>query len=365
MKEKLFSSNRCGFLRKVLSIALAVAMFASLTACGGGKTNSTGSGSTSNGSTASSGTEEKEFTLKIGDNWGATHPMAAALDNVFKKQIEEKSGGKITVEVYHDGLLGDEAALWQSVRDGSVDFTVVGTPMNQEFPMMLISDWPFLYRDLNHAKNVWTGEIADEVSTKFHEKFPEVELLGWGPNSARTFTSNKPLTCVADFEGQKFRMPNNPIHIGITENLGASAMVIPLGELFTALETGTVDGQDNGMVTVLAQNFQEVQKYLYETNHIVATLEIIANEDKLNEMSENQRQIIRDAAKATSVEAWDNYIASVDTDRKTLQDAGVTVTPCTDADRQEIIAKIQPTIDKLLAENDWAKDLTDRIKAVQ
>ena len=222
--------------------------------------------------------------------------MAAALDTVFKTQIEEKTDGAVKVEVYHDGLLGDEAALWQGVRDGSVDFTVVGTPMNQEFPMMLISDWPFLYRDLEHAMNVWTGEVADEVSAAFDEKFPEVEMLSWG-NSARTFTSNKPLTCVEDFAGQKFRMPNNPIHIGIVEDLGASAQVISLGELFTALETGTVDGQDNGMVTVVAQSFQEVQKYLYETNHIVATLEIIGNKNAMSKLTEEQQQVVRDAAK--------------------------------------------------------------------
>lgn len=231
--------------------------------------------------------------------------------------------------------------------------------------MMLISDWPFLYRDLEHAKNVWTGEIADEVNAKFHEAFPEVELLGWGPNSARTFTSNKKLTSVEDFAGQKFRMPNNPIHIGIAENLGASATVIPLGELFTALETGTVDGQDNGMVTVVTQNFQEVQKYLYETNHIVATLEIVANSDKLAEMSENQRQIITDACKATAAQAWNDYIASVDTDRKTLEDAGMIVTQCTAEDKAKIIEKIQPTIDKLLAENEWAPDLISKIEAVK
>ncbi|WP_283606378.1 TRAP transporter substrate-binding protein [Faecalispora anaeroviscerum] len=355
MKEKLEGSGGNVTMKKVLSTILAVMMIATLTtACSSGAAKN-----------ESSKVEEKEFNLKIGDNWGATHPMAAALDNVFKKQIEEKSGGKIKVEVYHDGLLGDEAALWQSVRDGSVDFTVVGTPMNQEFPMMLISDWPFLYRDLDHAKKVWTGSIADEVSSKFHDKFPEVELLGWGPNSARTFTSNKKLTSVEDFVGQKFRMPNNPIHVGITKNLGASATVIPLGELFTALETGTVDGQDNGMVTVLAQNFQEVQKYLYETNHIVATLEIVANTKIMDEMSENQRQIIRDASKAAAAQAWDDYIASVDKDRKTLQDAGVIVTACSAEDKAKIIAKIQPTIDKLLAENDWAKDLTEKIKAVQ
>lgn len=353
--------------KRLLLTAFALTMTVAFSsACAG---NTSGGNSAAGGDAGAksegSNSEEKEFSLKIGDNWGVTHPMAAALDNVFKTQIEEQSGGKIKVEVYHDGLLGDEAALWQSVRDGSIDFAVVGTPMNQEFSMMLISDWPFLYRDLNHAKNVWTGSIADEVSGKFEEAFPEVNLLSWGPNSARTFTSNKKLTSVEDFAGQKFRMPNNPIHVGITQDLGASPAVIPLGELFTALETGTVDGQDNGMVTVTAQNFQEVQKYLYETNHIVATLEIIANSDKLAQMSESQRQIIRDAAKATAVQAWDDYIASVDKDRKTIEDAGMIVTPCTVEDKEKIIEKIQPTLNKLLAENDWAEDLIAKIDAVE
>ena len=336
-------------MKKIASVTLAAALSASLLAgCGG-----SGEGGSDSG------------TRKIGDTWGATHPMAAALDTVFKTQIEEKTDGAVKVEVYHDGLLGDEAALWQGVRDGSVDFTVVGTPMNQEFPMMLISDWPFLYRDLEHAMNVWTGEVADEVSAAFDEKFPEVEMLSWGPNSARTFTSNKPLTCVEDFAGQKFRMPNNPIHIGIVEDLGASAQVISLGELFTALETGTVDGQDNGMVTVVAQSFQEVQKYLYETNHIVATLEIIGNKNAMSKLTEEQQQVVRDAAKATAKQAWEDYIASVDTDRETIEAAGVTVTQMTEAERTKMIEKIQPTLNELLAANDWAPALIEKIEAVQ
>ena len=342
-------------VKKIAALLLAVGMVATMaTGCGSG--SSSGSGSGSGGS----------VTLKIGDNWGATHPMAAALDNVFKTQIEEKTNGAVKVEVYHDGLLGDEAALWQGVRDGSVQFTVVGTPMNQEFPMMLISDWPFLYRDLEHAKNVWTGEVADEVSAAFNEKFPEVEMLSWGPNSARTFTSSKPLTCVDDFAGPKFRMPNNPIHLGIVEDLGASSQVISLGELFTALETGTVDGQDNGMVTVLAQSFQEVQSYLYETNHIIATLEIIANKDAMSKLTEEQQQIVRDAAKATAEQAWNDYIASVDADRATIEEAGVTVTQMTEEERAKMLEKIQPTIDMLMEENsDWAPALVEKIEAVQ
>lgn len=350
-------------MKKLTSVLLVLALVFSLTACGSSTSSSTSS-SPSSGSDV--GEKDWEGTLRIGDNWGASHPMAAAIENVFKKEIEEKSGGKIQVDVKHDGLLGNEADLWTAVRDGSIQAAVVGTPMNQEFTMMLISDWPFLYRDLDQARKVWTeSDVSTFVNDEFHKKFPEVQILGWGPNSARTFTSNKPLTKVDDFVGQLFRMPGNPIHQGIVESLGASHTVIALGELYTALETGTVDGQDNGMVTVLAQNFDKVQKYLYETNHIIATLEIVVNEKFLEGLSENQRKIVKDAALATAKQAWADYIASVDKDREALIAEGMIVTACSPEDKAKIIEKIQPLIDKLYSENDWAKDLTDMVKNVQ
>jgi TRAP-type C4-dicarboxylate transport system substrate-binding protein len=160
-------------------------------------------------------------------------------------------------------------------------------------------------------------------------------------------------------------MPGNPIHVGIAENLGASAQVIPLGELFSALETGVVDGQDNGMVTVISEAFFEVQKYLYETNHIVATLEIVVSAPFYDGLTADQQKIISDAAKATAEKAWDDYIKSVDTDRAFLRDRGVIVTTTTAADQARIIQMIQPLTDQLFAENAWAKPLTDRIKAIQ
>lgn len=305
------------------------------------------------------------ITIKVGDNWNNTHPMAAAIDTVFKPQVEKGTKGMIKVDVYHSGTLGNEGDLWGGVRNGTIEVAIVGTPMNQEFPTMMISDWPFLYRDLSHAKKVWTSPIADEINTEFHKKFPSVHVLGWGPNSARTFTSNKKLTSVADFKGQKFRMPGNPIHMGIAQNLGASAQVIPLGELFSALETGVVDGQDNGMVTVISQALNEVQKYLYETNHIIATLEIMVNAPFFDKLSAEHQKVIRDAAKAASAKAWDDYIASVDKDRQFLRGKGMTVTTPTPADQQKIVDMIKPLTDKMYAEQAWAKPLTEKIRAIK
>lgn len=304
----------------------------------------------------------KTFTIKVGDNWGATHPMGRAINEVFKTQVEKQTNGAVKVDIYSDGTLGSEGDLWNGVRNGTIEMAIIGTPFNQEWSKSLISDWPFLYRDLDHAKKVWTGEIADQMNAEFHAIFPSTYMLAWGPNSARTFTSNKKLTSVSDFVGQKFRMPSNPIHIGIAKNLGASAQVIPLNELFSALETGVVDGQDNGMVTILSQSFDQVQKYVYETNHIIATLEIVISAPLFDSLPADYQKIITSAAKATTEKAWTDYIASVDVDRQTLKDRGVVVTACSDADQALIIQKIQPLLDSLYAKNDWAKDLTEKIK---
>ncbi|MDR0383616.1 MAG: TRAP transporter substrate-binding protein, partial [Spirochaetaceae bacterium] len=183
--------------------------------------------------------------------------------------------------------------------------------------------------------------------------------------SARTFTSNKKLTTVDDFRGQKFRMPSNPIHVGIATDLGASAQVIPLNELFNALQTGVVDGQDNGMVTVLSEHLNEVQKFLLETNHIIATMEIIVNSAVYDKLTSEQQKIVSDAAKEAAIWAWDVYIASVDADRETIKASGLTVTQVSDADRDRIIQAIQPTLNKLYSENDWAQALTDKVRAVR
>jgi TRAP-type C4-dicarboxylate transport system substrate-binding protein len=160
-------------------------------------------------------------------------------------------------------------------------------------------------------------------------------------------------------------MPPNPIHVGIVQNLGASAQVLPLGELFSALETGIVDGQDNGMVTVISESFFEVQKYVYETQHLVPPLEIIINAPFFDKLSAEHQKVVRDAAKATALKAWDDYLAGYDKDRQFLKDKGLTVTPCTAADREKIIELIKPLTDKLYAEQPWAKPLTDKIRAVQ
>ena len=324
-------------MKKMLSVLLAAGMIATVAA---------GCGSSGEGGSGDS------VTLRIGDNWGSSHPMAAALDEVFKPQIEEQSGGAITVEVYHDGLLGDETNLWQSVRDGAVDFVVVGTPMNQEFSEMLISDWPFLYRDLDHAKAVWTGEVADEVTAAFNEFFSEVEMLSWGPNSARTFSSAKPLTCVDDFAGQKFRMPNNPIHIGIVEDLGASAQVIGLGELFTALQQGTVDAEGNTFSLLNDAKHTEVLKYAVNSEHNYSMHILLMNKARWDGLTPEQQKIIMEAAHEATVWQRAETMKLEEAAWQAFRDKGIKIHMLTDEQKAELYKLTQPVRDQFAKEID-------------
>lgn len=332
-------------MKKSLASLSALALLAPVAACG-------------------ADTSEADHTLTVANVWDAEHPMSAAVEDVFKTRVEEETGGAVEVEIHHGGTLGNEVDLWDSVRNGSVDSVVIGSAMNQEFPLMLISDWPFLYEDLEHARDVWTGEVAEDISAEFEDEFPSTEVLGWGPNSSRIFSSSEPLESVEDFAGQRIRMPSNPIHVGLAEHLGASPQIIPLGDLFTSLETGVVEGQDNGMVTLRSQALYEVQDYVYETDHITATLAFIVNSDYLDTLPEEHRAVVEDAAAEASSQAWDDYIDSIDEDRELLEENGVTVTQPTEEEREEMISAIQPLYDELYAEHPWAEELVAEIEAV-
>lgn len=310
------------------------------------------------------GSDSDTTTLAVANVWDTQHPMSAAVEDVFKTQVEEQTDGAIDVEIYHGGTLGNEVDLWDSVRNGSVESAVIGSVMNQEFPTMLISDWPFLYEDIEHARDVWTGSIGDDLSAEFHEEFPSTYVLGWGPNSSRVFSSSEPLESVEDFAGQRIRMPSNPIHVGLAENLGASPQIIPLGDLFTSLETGVVEGQDNGMVTLTSEALYEVQDYVYETDHITATLSFVVNSEFLDGLPEDQREIVENAAAETSAQAWEDYIDSIDEDREYLEENGVTVTQLSDEEREQMVEEIQPLYEELYAEHEWAEDLVADIEAV-
>lgn len=291
-------------------------------------------------------------------------PAAIALREVFKPRVEELTGGKYDIEIYDSGVLGSEKVTYDYTRNGIIEMCVVGTPMWSETPAMAIPDFPFVFRDVKHARRCYQGELGGYIKKEI-EKDQPISLMAWFPNGARAFSSNKKLESLDDFKGQKLRMPNNPIHVKLAESLGANVVIMNMGEVFTSLEQGVVDGQDNPLSTVKNEGWYEVQKYIYNTNHIVASLELFAGDEFWNSVDEEDQEIFRQVAKETSDYAWDKYVEQLESDKEFMADHGLTVTELSDKDRAVMKEKIKPVYDYLDEKYDWADDIRKMIDNIE
>lgn len=298
--------------------------------------------------------------VKISCVVSSQQPATIALKEVFKPRIEELTNGRYHIEIYDSGTLGSEKSTYDYTRSGIIEMCVVGTPMWSETPIMSVPDFPFVFRDVDHARKSYQGEVGNYIAETLEAEQP-VELLSWFPNGARVFSSNKKLESINDFKGQKLRMPNNPIHVKLAESLGANVVIMDMGEVFTALEQGVADGQDNPMTTVKNEGWYEVQKYIYETNHIIASLELFASDEFWENLSKEDQAIFEQVSQETSDYAWDLYTDQLDSDRQFMIDNGLTVTQVTEEDREKIIDKIQPVYDYLNEKYDWAQKIMNMI----
>ena len=291
-------------------------------------------------------------------------PVSIALKEVFKPMIEEQTNGKYDIQIYDSGVLGSEKVTYDYTRNGIMEMCVVGTPMWSETPVMAIPDFPFVFNNVGHARRSYQGELGNYITEDIESSQP-VQLLSWFPNGARVFTSNKPLENLNDFKGQKLRMPNNPIHVKLAESLGANVVIMDLGEVFTALEQGVADGQDNPIATVKNEGWYEVQDYILNTNHIIASLELFAGNKFWDELPEEDRAIFEEAAIKASDYAWDLYEEQLEEDVQMMKDEGIVVTELSEADRKDMLEKIQPVYDYLDGQYPWAPEVREMIKAIK
>ncbi|PJG85208.1 TRAP transporter substrate-binding protein [Conservatibacter flavescens] len=299
--------------------------------------------------------------VKVSSVVAATHPSTVALKEVFKPMIEEKTKGRFQIDVYDSGQLGDEKQSFDYTRQGIIDLSVLGTVMWSEVPKMSVPDFPFLFKNVAHARKIYQGEIGKEIADSFESSQP-IKFLAWMPNGARVFSSSKPLSTPEQFKGLKMRMPNNPIHVKVAELLGANVAIMSLGEVFSALEQGVVDGQDNPLSTFVQQGFYSVNKNIYETNHMISSLELLANSQFWESLSDEDKAVFLEAAQATSDKSWDLYQASIEADKQFIAEkSGKVVTP-SEADKALLVEKMRPLYDDLYKKYDWAKDLVERIR---
>lgn len=207
-----------------------------------------------------------DYVAKIGHLESAQQSRHVLLEKV-SALVSERTDGAVEFQIFPQGQLGQQREMTEGVQLGSLEATVAPAAFLGGFnPAVSILDIPYLLpEDDAVAQKIRGGEFGTQLCETFNSR--GVHCVGLWPNGRKNFTSNKPLDSIADFSGQKFRVMDSNILIEQFNALGASAIALPFGELYTALQTGVVDGEENPLDTIRAMKFYEVQKNVVLSNH--------------------------------------------------------------------------------------------------
>lgn len=244
--------------------------------------------------------------LKLGHIAEATHPYAQGAD-YFAKLVAEKSGGEMEVQVFPSSQLGSQKDMTEGLIYGTIDMVLTGTAdLGQFQPKMSIFDLPFLFKDRNHAYKA-LDTVGMELGKELEPK--GLKLLGYMENGIRHLTNNvREVKTPADMAGLKIRVMSNKIYIETMKALGASPTPMAFGELYSAMQQGTVDGQENPSAHIYTKRFFEVQKYASLTAHAYAPEPVLISMITWNRLSDAQKTIVQEAA--TEAVAWQRDLST-------------------------------------------------------
>jgi tripartite ATP-independent transporter DctP family solute receptor len=237
-----------------------------------------------------------QTTMRINTVLAQNSQYGAAIDT-FAKEVEKRTSGRYKIQTFYAASLGAERESVEAVQLGTQELTFSSTgPIPNFVPEVKILDVPFLFRDYTHARAVLDGPIGQELLKKFESK--GFKALAWGENGFRHMTTAKrPINVPEDLKGLKIRTMENPVHIQAYKALGMNPTPMAFSELFTAMQQGTVDGQENPLSVITSAKFDQVQKHLTLTGHVYSPAVFLMNKATFDKLSEADRQIFLEAAK--------------------------------------------------------------------
>lgn len=240
-----------------------------------------------------------QTTIKIGY---ATTPAShyGVGSTAFCEDLEKRTAGRYKCQQFPNSALGGEREMIEAVQLGTLDVVNTSTgPVGNFVPEVNIVDIPFLFRDYDHARRTLDGQIGQELLARFPSK--GLVAIAWTENGFRHMTNSKrPINKPDDVKGLKIRSMQNKVHIQAFQSIGIQPTPMAFPELFTALQQGTVDGQENPIPVILSAKFAQVQKHLSLTGHVYSPALIIVSPALWNKLSEADKAAFREAGKAGS-----------------------------------------------------------------
>ena len=310
---------------------------------------------------AFAGQAEAATTLRLGHVVADNSSLDKGLD-YFAKLVSDKSNGELKIQVFPNSSLGDNTAMMEQLQFGSLDLMAPSVAALSGFtPSTAIFDLPYLFKNEAAAEEVLDGPLGDTVGKALEPQ--GFYLLGWMTQSWRHLTCNKEVTKPADVAGIKIRTMDSKYHMAHFNTLGASAIPMAMSELYTALQQGTIDAQENPYTNIVNSRFYEVQKYVVETGHIYDACPLIISTITWKRLTDDQKKIIKEAA-AEAVN-WERAEVRKDDDifREQVKKSGTTVIVLTPEQRAEFRKAAQPVYDEFVKEQ--GQTGADAVKAVE
>ena len=307
-----------GNLKRFLALILSVAAAGALLA-GCGKTAET---------------EDGTYTLKMHMTVGTTDPVAKSAEE-FARILSEKTDGKVKVELYPSSSLGVTQDCLEGLGFRACDIVYDSmSNMSTWTPLANIEACPYLYSSVDHFRAVWEGEVGDTIRKDVGDD-AGLKIMGGGLQGIRVTTSNKPIRSVADVKGKKIRVPTIDIYLKTWRWLGAATTPLAGSEIFTAMQQGTVDGQENAYPTCVGLSLQEVSKYVTETNHVYSMTTFTMDKKFFEALPQEYQTAIEESAVEAGKICTDLVIDAAVTSKQVFVDAGAEIIEVDFAEWQE------------------------------
>ena len=293
--------------RSFLAAAGVSAAALALTACGGSKSTATSTATSAAASTAPAGDAAAAASdPKVTLVYAEVNPLDTIVGQTgshFKEKVEELTGGSVVVDVQASGVLGSENDVLDAILGGSTSidisrisaFALTSYGCNKSKLLSI----PFTFENRAHFWNFANSDLAPEFLNEPQELGLPVRGVFYGEEGFRHFFTVNPVSGIADFKGLKLRVSNDPVMNGMVEGLGANPTVVSFGELYSALQTGVVDGAEQPIANYKSNAFPEVANNLILDGHTLGAVQAVITDNAWNKLTENQQAAVMEAAADT------------------------------------------------------------------
>jgi tripartite ATP-independent transporter DctP family solute receptor len=252
-------------------------------------------------------------TMKAADVHPPGYPTVVAVENMGKK-LEAATNGRIKFQMFPGSVLGDEKAMIEQTQVGAINVlrTSLG-PVGPVVPEVNVFNMPFVFRDVAHMRAVIDGPIGQELLDKISASSARLVGLAWMDGGSRSLYTKKPVRKPDDLKGQKIRMMGNPLFVDTMNAMGGNGISMGYGEVFSALQTGVIDGAENNPPSLFTANhFKTGAKFYTQTNHLIIPEIVVMSKVTWDRLSRDDQALVRRLAREAQLEQrtlWDKATA--------------------------------------------------------